>query len=60
MQIQFTSCCYEERNEVLTALKPGIGFNIQHLKLGLCVSMWVDCLGLQWNSEVIESVFSCM
>lgn len=33
----------KNRNKVLTALKPRIGFNTQHLKLGLCV-----CLHMSW------------
>jgi len=33
----------KNRNNVLTALKPRIGFNTQHLKLGLCVCLHISC-----------------
>lgn len=50
----------KNKNEVLTSLKPGIGFDIQHVKLDLCVSMWVDCLGSHWHSKAIESLLNCV
>lgn len=54
----FISYYKEKGKEVLSTLKSWIGFHMQQLDLGLCVLIWVGCLGSHLQSKEIESLLS--